>query len=68
MTQVHTAPFLLVRPAPRAIRRSALAVRLDERLDRCHRVFTFVLCSLVVLLAYEIQTANTLGIPFLHLP
>ncbi len=68
MTQVHTAPFLLVRPQPRAVRRSAEAIRLDARLARCHRVFTFVLCGIVVLLAYEIQTARALGIPFIPLP
>ena len=68
MTQVHTAPFLLVRPQSRPLRRSAEALRLDARLARCHRVFTLVLCSMIVLLAYEIQTAKALGIPFIVLP
>jgi hypothetical protein len=31
-------------------------------------VFTFVLCSVLVLLAFEIHTATNLGIPFIHLP
>jgi hypothetical protein len=64
MTQVYTAPFLLVRPQPR----SRESIRLDARLYRCQQAFTFVACCLVVLLACEVQTAITLGIPFIPLP
>lgn len=68
MTQVHTAPFLLVRPTSEPVRHSAEVLRLDRRLHRCQHVFAFVMCSMVALLAIEVQIALSTGIPFVRLP
>ena len=68
MTQVYTAPFLLVRPAARPESRSEESIRLERRIDRCRHLFTLVMCGVVALLAYEIQVAKNLGIPFVELP